>query len=132
MFRVNVRQHMMIAHSFNGEVFGPAQAMHGATYVVDLELRASALDENGIVADIGRLTEVLAEILAELNYKNLDELPQFSGQNTTTEVLAQWVHNRAAAAIRDGLLGTDHQRLLGMQVTLNESHIASAAYEAPL
>ncbi|MDR7148965.1 6-pyruvoyl-tetrahydropterin synthase [Hydrogenophaga palleronii] len=138
MYAVNVRDHFMIAHSFQGEVFGPAQRMHGATYVVDLELRRVALDSDGIVVDIGLATQVLREVLAELNFRNLDEQPEFAGKNTTTEFLARVIFNRIAARIAAGALGA--QALPGahgaglkqMRVTLNESHVAWASFEADL
>lgn len=138
MYAVNVRDHFMIAHSFRGEVFGPAQRMHGATYVVDLELRRVALDSDGIVVDIGLATQVLREVLAELNFRNLDEQPEFAGKNTTTEFLARVIFDRIAARIAVGALGA--QALPGahgaglkqMRVTLNESHVAWASFEADL
>jgi 6-pyruvoyl-tetrahydropterin synthase len=138
MYAVNVRDHFMIAHSFRGEVFGPAQRMHGATYVVDLELRRVALDSDGIVVDIGLATQVLREVLAEFNFRNLDEQPEFAGKNTTTEFLARVIFDRIAARIAVGALGV--QALPGehgpglkqMRVTLNESHVAWASYEADL
>jgi 6-pyruvoyltetrahydropterin/6-carboxytetrahydropterin synthase len=138
MYAVNVRDHFMIAHSFRGEVFGPAQRMHGATYVVDLELRRVALDSDGIVVDIGLATQVLREVLAELNFRNLDEQPEFAGKNTTTEFLARVIFDRIAARIAAGALGA--QALPGahgaglkqMRVTLNESHVAWASFEADL
>lgn len=136
MYAVNVRDHFMIAHSFNGPVFGPAQRLHGATYVVDLELRRRALDADGIVVDIGRATEVLREELARLNFRNLDELPEFVGRNTSTEFLARVLFDRIAARAAAGDLGP-HARpgpdgLAQMRVTLHESHVAWAAYEAAL
>ncbi len=132
MYIVSVRDHFMIAHSFRGEVFGPAQRMHGATYVVDLELRRAELDPDGIVVDIGRATELLREVLGALNFRNLDELPEFTGRNTTTEFLARVLHDRIAERIRAGALGPHAQGLQSMRVTLNESHVAWAAYDAPL
>lgn len=138
MYAVNVRDHFMIAHSFRGEVFGPAQRMHGATYVVDLEMRRTALDSDGIVVDIGLATQVLREVLAELNFRNLDEQPEFAGKNTTTEYLARAIFDRIAARIAAGELGA--QALPGahgaglkqMRVTLNESHVAWASFEGDL
>jgi 6-pyruvoyl-tetrahydropterin synthase len=121
----------MIAHSFRGEVFGPAQALHGATYVVDLEFRRPDLDASGIVVDIGRAAAALRAVLAALNYRNLDDDPQFAGRNTTTEVLARHVHARIAAAIAAGELGTEAAGVETLKVTLHESHVASAAYEGP-
>ena len=125
MFSVTVRDHMMIAHSLRGEVFGPAQRLHGATYVVDVTFRRAALDADGIVVDIGRAAEALRAVLAELGYRNLDDEPELAGLNTTTEVLAQVVADRLAE--RMGGTGLD-----GISVTLRESHVAWASYERPL
>ena len=132
MYSVSVREHFMIAHSFQGEVFGPAQNMHGATYVVDVEFRRPELDSNGIVVDIGRAGETLKAILSELNFKNLDDEPQFAGKNTTTEFLARHFFDRIATKIADGSLGPGADGLVSMKVTLNESHVAWAAYEGDL
>jgi 6-pyruvoyl-tetrahydropterin synthase len=132
MYAVNVRDHFMIAHSFRGAVFGPAQRMHGATYVVDLELRRAALDADGVVVDIGLATEVLKTVLAELNFRNLDDEPTFRGQNTTTEFLARVIFDRIAQRIAAGELGPHASGLSQMKVTLNESHVAWASYEGPL
>jgi 6-pyruvoyl-tetrahydropterin synthase len=132
MYSVTVRGHMMIAHSFRGEVFGPAQRLHGATYVVDVEFRRSDLGADGIVVDIGRATDVVNAVLGELNYRNLDEDASFRGKNTTTEVLAKTVFDRVAAAIRRGELGSDAGAPSGMRVTLHESHVASASFDAAL
>jgi 6-pyruvoyl-tetrahydropterin synthase len=132
MYAVNVRDHFMIAHSFRGAVFGPAQRMHGATYVVDLELRRAALDADGVVVDIGLATEALKTVLAELNFRNLDDEPAFSGQNTTTEFLARVIFDRIAQRIAAGELGPHASGLSQMKVTLNESHVAWASYESPL
>jgi 6-pyruvoyltetrahydropterin/6-carboxytetrahydropterin synthase len=132
MYAVNVRDHFMIAHSFRGAVFGPAQRMHGATYVVDLELRRPALDADGVVVDIGLATEVLKTVLAEMNFRNLDEEPAFTGQNTTTEFLARVIFDRIAGRIATGELGPHASGLSQMKVTLNESHVAWASYEGPL
>ncbi len=133
MFTLTVRDHIMIAHSFKGEVFGPAQRLHGATFIVDLELRRADLDANGIVADIGRVSELLKAVLAPLNYRNLDELPAFKGRNTTTEVLAQEICQQACARIREGALGQEAAAALdSVKVTLAESHVASASYESRL
>jgi len=129
MFSVTVRDHMMIAHSFRGEVFGPAQRLHGATYVVDATFRRRALDSDGIVVDIGRAAEALREVLGELSYRNLDDEPSFSGVNTTTEALAQVVADRLADRIHAGDLGADAADLETIAVTLHESHIAWASYE---
>jgi 6-pyruvoyl-tetrahydropterin synthase len=133
MFCLTVRDHIMIAHSFRGEVFGPAQRLHGATFVVDLELQRPDLDENGIVADIGLVSELLKAVLAPLNYRNLDELPEFAGRNTTTEVLARAIAERARAQILEGALGDEARGALqGIKVTLRESHLAWASYETRL
>jgi 6-pyruvoyl-tetrahydropterin synthase len=132
MYSVSVRDHMMIAHSFNGEVFGPAQRLHGATYVVDVEFRRPDLDADGIVVDIGRATEGLRTILAGLNYRNLDEEPSFTGRNTTTEFLARVVFDRLAAAIRQGDLGPGARGVESVRVTLHESHVAAASFDGRL
>jgi 6-pyruvoyl-tetrahydropterin synthase len=132
VYAVEVRDHVMIAHSFRGAVFGPAQALHGATFVVDACFMAETLDDNGIVVDIGRAHAVLAETLATLAYKNLDELPQFSGVNTTTEFLARHVHDALANAARADALGRPGRELVAIRVTISESHLARAWYEARL
>ena len=132
MYSVNTRDHFMIAHSFRGEVFGPAQRMHGATYVVDVEYRRPSLDDDGVVVDIGRAGEVLRQVLAELNYRNLDEVPGFAGKNTTTEFLAREIFERIKARSRAGELGAGAAGIESMRVVLHESHVAWAAYEAPL
>lgn len=132
MFTVSVRDHVMIAHSLRGQVFGPAQRLHGATYVVDLELRRPNLDADGIVADIGRLTSLLAEVLEPLRYQNLDTVPELAQLNTTTEVLARWIYDRSAERILAGALGAGSEGLLSMRIVLRESHVAWAAYEAEL
>ena len=132
MFSVTVRDHMMVAHSFRGEVFGPAQRMHGATYVVDLELRRDELDADGVVVDIALATEVLRGVLGELNLRNLDDDPAFEGRNTTTEFMARVIFDRVAARIGAGDLGPHASELAGMRVRLNESHVAWAAYEGAL
>ena len=132
MYTVRVRDHVMIAHSFRGDVFGPAQKLHGATYVVDVEFRSTNLDENGIVIDIGLATDAVHKILGELNYRNLDEEPAFNGRNTTTEVLARWVFDRIAAAVGHGDFGASGRAVEAVCVTLNESHVASASYEGRL
>jgi len=129
---VTVRDHIMIAHSLKGSVFGPAQQLHGATYVVDAEFRRPDLDENGIVVDIGLATTALHDVLAAFNYKNLDEEPWLAGRNTTTEVLARLIFDRVAAAIREGRMGTDAANIESLRITLNESHVASAGYEGRL
>ncbi len=132
MYAVNVRDHFMIAHSFQGAVFGPAQRLHGATYVVDLELRRTALDADGVVVDIGLATEVLKTVLAEMNFRNLDDEPAFSGRNTTTEFLARVIFDRIALRIAAGELGPHATGLSAMKVTLNESHVAWASFEGTL
>ncbi len=132
MYTVCVRDHFMIAHSFRGETFGPAQRLHGATYVVDLELRRPDLDCDGVVADIGQLGDCLRAVLDELNYRDLDALPEFAGRNTTTEFLAREIHDRVAARIANGRLGPNAAGLTAMRVTLRESHVAWASYEGPL
>lgn len=133
MFCLTVRDHIMIAHSFRGEVFGPAQRLHGATFVVDLELRRAELDDDGIVADIGLLSELLESVLAPLNYRNLDELPEFAGRNTTTEVLAREICHRVRDRIAGGALGDEAIAALdSLKVTLRESHVAWASFETRL
>jgi 6-pyruvoyl-tetrahydropterin synthase len=129
---VEVRDHIMIAHSFKGDVFGPAQALHGATFVIDAAFLAETLDSNGIVIDIGRAHEALKEILAPLNYKNLDTVKVFDGRNTTTEVITRHVHDGLAAAARAGRLGRAPHELAAIRVTVSESHVARAWYEAPI
>lgn len=132
MFAVEVRDHIMIAHSFRGAVFGPAQALHGATFVVDAAFMAEALDANGIVIDIGRAHEALKATLAALNYRNLDDVPALKGVNTTTEFLTKHIYDALAQAARDGKLGRDGRELASIRVTLSESHVARAWYEAAL
>ncbi len=129
MYTVCVRDHMMIAHSFSGAVFGPAQRLHGATYVVDVEFRRPELDEHGIVVDIGLAATALHEVLAGMNYRNLDAEAEFSGRNTTTEFLARTIFERLAAAIRGGALGPSASAITALRVTLHESHVAWAAFE---
>ncbi len=129
MFAVEVRDHVMIAHSFRGEVFGPAQALHGGTFVIDAAFFSPALDENGIVVDIGKAHEVLAEILAPLRYRNLDEMDEFAGQNTTTEFLCRHVFEGLAGAARTGRLGRPAEAIARIRVTISESHLARAWYE---
>jgi 6-pyruvoyl-tetrahydropterin synthase len=121
---------MMIAHSFTGEVFGPAQRLHGATYVIDVEFRRRELDANSIVVDIGRAGEALKSIVAQLNYRNLDDQPEFSGRNTTTEFLAKEIFDRLVARLRAGELGDAARDMDSLRVKLHESHVAWAAYEA--
>jgi 6-pyruvoyl-tetrahydropterin synthase len=132
LFAVEVRDHIMIAHSFRGAVFGPAQSLHGATFVIDAAFMADTLDENGIVIDIGRAHEALKATLAPLNYSNLDAAPDFKGKNTTTEFLTKHIYDRLAEAARAGSLGRDGRELKAIRVTLSESHVARAWYEAPL
>lgn len=132
MYSLCVRDHIMIAHSFRGDIFGPAQQLHGATYVVDCELRRSELDADGLVVDIGKASMVLREVLGELDYRNLDEHPEFKGQNTTTEFLAAAIFDRFADRIAAGALGESAKGLSAMRIKLSESHIAWAAYEADL
>jgi len=129
---VTVRDHMMIAHSLRGEVFGPAQRLHGATYVVDATFRRATLDADGIVVDIGRAVEALRAVVAELGYRNLDDEADFAGTNTTTEALARVVADRLAESARAGALGDGGRELDGLVVTLHESHVAWASYERPL
>ncbi|WP_129646220.1 6-pyruvoyl trahydropterin synthase family protein [Peristeroidobacter agariperforans] len=132
MYSVCVREHMMIAHSFRGEVFGRAQRLHGATYVVDVEFRRRELDADSIVVDIGRAGEELKAIVAALNYRNLDDVPEFSGRNTTTEFLAKVIFDRLAASVHAGKLGDGARGIEALRVTLHESHVAWAAYENKL
>jgi 6-pyruvoyl-tetrahydropterin synthase len=132
VFSVTVRDHMMIAHSFRGEVFGSAQRLHGATYVVDATFRRAALDADNIVVDIGRAAQELHAVITELTYRNLDEEPAFAGINTSTEALARVVADRLADRVRAGALGDAGRELDGLIVTLHESHIAWASYERPL
>jgi len=132
VFSVTVRDHMMIAHSLRGEVFGPAQRLHGATFVVDATFRRASLDADGIVVDIGRATEELHAVVGELGYRNLDDVEAFAGTNTTTEVLAEFIADRLADRARAGDLGPGAQELGGIVVTLRESHVAWASYERAL
>ena len=132
MFTVEVRDHIMIAHSFRGAVFGPAQALHGATFVVDAAFIAEALDANGIVIDIGRAHDALRAVLGPLNYRNLDELPEFKGINTTTEFLSKHIYDGLAKPARAGELGRVGRELKAIRITISESHVARAQYEAPL
>lgn len=132
MYTVCVRDHFMIAHSFRGEVFGRAQQLHGATYVVDVEFRRRDLDPDGLVVDIGRASEALHALLAALNYRDLDAEAEFSGRNTTTEFLAKVVFDRMLRSIREGRLGATASTLAGLRVTLHESHLAWASFEGEL
>ncbi|MGP9766013.1 6-pyruvoyl trahydropterin synthase family protein [Halomonas sp. AOP13-D3-9] len=132
MFRLCVRDHFMIAHSFNGEIFGPAQRTHGATYVVDVVFQRPELDEDGLVIDIGLASETVKAVLAGYNFSNLDEVPEFAGKNTTTEFMAKVIFDRLAKAIGEGKMGTTAQGLTHMEVKLHESHVAWASYEGAL
>lgn len=132
MFAVEVRDHIMIAHSFRGALFGPAQALHGATFVVDAAFIAERLDTNGVVVDIGRAHEVLKAILAPLNYRNLDDIPEFKGANSTTEFMTKYIFDRLAQAARAGELGRDGRELNAIRITISESHVARAWFEAAL
>ncbi|NRF65370.1 6-carboxytetrahydropterin synthase [Aquincola sp. S2] len=132
MYSVNVRDHFMIAHSFAGATFGPAQRLHGATYVVDCEMRRAALDSDGVVVDIARAAALLRSVLEAMNFRNLDDAPEFHGRNTTTEFLARFVFDRLAGRIAAGELGAEGAGLASLKVTLHESHVAWAAYEGPL
>ena len=132
MFAVEVRDHIMIAHSLHGTAFGPAQALHGATFIVAVAFVAEALNPEGVVVDIGRAHTVLKEVLAPLNYRNLDELAEMNGSNTTTEFLTKYIFDRLADAVRSGSLGRNEQELQALRVTISESHIARAWYEGSL
>ncbi|MCX5600248.1 6-carboxytetrahydropterin synthase [Streptomyces phaeochromogenes] len=132
MFSITVRDHLMIAHSFRGEVFGPAQRLHGATFLVDATFRRTELDDDNIVVDIGLATRELGEVVAEMNYRNLDNEPVFADTNTSTEFLAKVVADRLAERVEKGLLGEGARGLAGITVTLHESHIAWASYERAL
>ncbi|MFI9380403.1 6-pyruvoyl trahydropterin synthase family protein [Kutzneria sp. NPDC052558] len=132
MFSITVRDHIMVAHSFRGEVFGPAQRLHGATFVVDATFRRAELDDDNIVVDIGLASQQLGELLGELNYRNLDEEPAFAGINTSTEFLAKVIADRLADRVAAGALGPSASGLSGISVTLHESHNAWACYERSL
>jgi 6-pyruvoyl-tetrahydropterin synthase len=132
VFTVEVRDHIMIAHSFRGDVFGPAQALHGATFVVDAAFISKELDANGIVVDIGCALDVLKATLKPLNYKNLDDQPEFKGVNTTTEFLTKYIFDQLAASARQGGLGRDGKELHAIRITISESHVARAWYEAEI
>jgi len=132
MFTVSVRDHVMIAHSLKGEVFGPAQRKHGATFVIDVEFRREGLDENGIVVDIGAAAAALRTIAGEIGYRDLDNEPAFAERNTTTEVLAYWVFQRMARMIGESRLGEGARAISSLRVVLGESHVAWASYEGPL
>jgi 6-pyruvoyl-tetrahydropterin synthase len=132
VFSVTVRDHLMVAHTLRGEVFGPAQRLHGATFLVDATFRRPELDGDGIVVDIGRATAELHRIVGELTYRNLDDDSRFSGVNTTTETLACWVADRLAETVRGGSLGEAALGVTALAVTLHESHVAWATYERSL
>ena len=132
MYKLNVRDHFMVAHSFRGEAFGPAQGLHGATYVVDATFRRQELDSNGMVVDIGLAGEQLKMTLGELNYRNLDDEPAFAGRNTTTEYLAREIFDRLVTAIHEGKLGEGARGVDSLRVTLRESHVAWGSYEGQL
>jgi len=132
MYAVEVRDRIMIAHSFRGEMFGPAQKLHGATFVIDAAFLAEKLDPNGVVIDIGRAHEVLHGIVKDINYRNLDDIPEFGGFNTTTEFLTRHIFDRLADAARDNGLGRDGRELSAIRVTISESDVARAWYEGPL
>lgn len=132
MYRLNVRDHFMIAHSFRGETFGPAQRLHGATYVVDVTFQRHELDDEGLVVDIGLAADALKSLLAEFNFQNLDKVEEFQGRNTTTEFMARVVFERLATAIQLGHLGESAMGLDSLCVTLHESHVAWASYEGTL
>ena len=132
MFAVEVREHIMVAHSLRGALFGPAQALHGATFVVDVTFMAETLDTNGVVVDIGKASECLKTVLAPLNYRNLDDLPKFKDANTTTEFLTHYVFEQIASMARSGSIGRQGRELTAIRVMIAESHVARAWYEAPL
>ena len=132
MYSLTVRDHFMIAHSFTGEVFGPAQGLHGATYVVDVTFRRPELDADGLVVDIGLAGQSLNSVLGDFNYRNLDDEPAFAGRNTTTEMLARVIFDRLAEAARSGALGKAGQGVTSINVTLRESHVAWGSYEGPV
>lgn len=132
MYSLTVRDHIMIAHSFQGEIFGPAQRMHGATYIVNACFQRGELDDDGLVVDIGLASETLKSVLSDLNFQNLDEVAEFRGRNTTTEFMARAIFDRMAIAIRAGRLGEGALGLVRLKITLHESHIAWASYEGVL
>jgi 6-pyruvoyl-tetrahydropterin synthase len=132
LFAVEVRDHVMIAHSFRGALFGPAQALHGATFVIDAAFQSENLDTNGVVVDIGRAHDMLKSVLKPLNYRNLDDIADFKGANTTTEFLTKHIYDRLAEAARAGQLGREGRELSAIRITISESHVARAWYEAPL
>ncbi|AQU81627.1 MULTISPECIES: 6-pyruvoyl trahydropterin synthase family protein [unclassified Halomonas] len=132
MYRLCVRDHFMIAHSFKGEIFGPAQRTHGATYVVDVVFQRPGLDQDGLVIDIGLASETVKEVLADYNFQNLDEVSEFKGRNTTTEFMAKVIFDQLASAIKAGRMGITAQGLTHMEIKLHESHVAWASYEGAL
>jgi 6-pyruvoyl-tetrahydropterin synthase len=132
MYSLTVRDHVMVARSLTGAVFGPAQQLHGATLVVDVELRSAALDADGIIVDINQAQAVLREVLAPLNYRNLDDVADLQGRNATIEFLCAEIFRRLAARLRDGALGEGGRKLAGLKITLHESHLAWASFDAPL
>jgi 6-pyruvoyl-tetrahydropterin synthase len=132
VFSVTVRDHMMVAHSLTGAIFGPAQRLHGATFVVDVTFRRPELDTSGVVVDIGAAADLVHEVVGELTYRNLDDDPQLAGTNTTTEALARVIADRLAGRIRQGAVGPDGDALEGLSVTMHESHVAWATYDRPL
>lgn len=132
MFSITVRDHIMIAHSFRGEVFGPAQRLHGATFLVDATFRRPELDDDNIVVDIGLATQELGKVVAGLNYRNLDDEPEFAGVNTSTEFLARYIADRLADRVNEGALGEGARGLTGIGISLHESHVAWASYERTL
>jgi len=132
MYSIEVREHIMVAHSFTGALFGPAQALHGATFVVDVAFMREDLSEDGVVVDIGRAQNALKAVLGRLNYRNLDDLPEFKGKNTTTEFLCRFVFDAMTAAARGGALGPGSEGLSRIKVTLHESHVARAWFEGPV
>lgn len=132
MYRLCVRDHFMIAHSFNGEIFGPAQRTHGATYVVDVVFQRPELDEDGLVIDIGLASETVKAVLSGYNFSNLDEVPEFKGKNTTTEFMAKVIFDQLANAIGEGKMGSTAQGITHMEIKLHESHVAWASYEGAL
>jgi len=132
LFALEVRDHIMIAHAFRGALFGPAQRLHGATFVVDVAFMAETLDANGVVVDIGKATEAVKTVLAPLNYRNLDDLPDFANINTTVEFLARYLFEQIAGMARSDSLGRNGRELNAIRITIAESHVARAWYKAPL
>ena len=132
MYAVEIRDHVMIAHSIKGEAFGPAQKLHGATYVIDVSFAREKLDSNDIVVDIGLATDVIKEVLHQINFANLDEHPAFTGRRSTTEAVAKWVFDQIVAAITAGRLGAEASGIAQVKITLHESHVARASFEGPV